>query len=190
IDLVNQIDYRPTLSQLEVVRWCRRTYYQEVINENIVFPHLKIAHRDYVDPLVVVMVGPFKCKFDYDELLCFVDMLCHKHSLPTPTFVDMTIDLQWGTLVYHDIVRKNIRDIYTVKTALLHQHSFPPLYMEIEYGWYPSSSVLGLVNPLEQEESNYPNKSNGSQTSQSESNPVSSQDNMSETDDHNDSNGS
>ncbi|KAH9811834.1 hypothetical protein DFH28DRAFT_839001, partial [Melampsora americana] len=109
---------------------------------------LEIADCDYVDPLVVVMVGPFNCNFDYDQLLRFVDMLCHKHSLPTPTFVNMTIDLQWRTLVYHDIVRKNTCDIYTVKTALLHQHSFPPFYMEIEYGWYPFSSVLGLVNPL------------------------------------------
>ncbi|EGG06818.1 uncharacterized protein MELLADRAFT_63028 [Melampsora larici-populina 98AG31] len=149
MDLVDQMDYLPTLSRLDLERYFRRPLYQAILDKSgRLHQPMRFASADDVDPFRLITIGPLNSKFDYDRLHRLVDVLCIKHSLPVPAFVDMTGDENWGILVYHNFLRRKIYDISTASIAIRQFPFYPLLSIESQYGWYPYRSILRLESPF------------------------------------------
>ncbi|KAH9808347.1 hypothetical protein DFH28DRAFT_1136445 [Melampsora americana] len=142
----DQLNHIPVLSRLEGERWFRVPVYQDMLNESVGHP-FKVKGPEELDAIVVLMVGNLENRFDYDQLHHFVELLAHKHKLPVPTFIDMTTNHHWGILVYHNLPRKRMSEIEHAKSTMHLLPFNPPITLASEYCWYPSTSLLGLVNP-------------------------------------------
>ncbi|KAH9807408.1 hypothetical protein DFH28DRAFT_1139498 [Melampsora americana] len=119
----DQLNHIPVLSRLEGERWFRVPVYQDMLNESVGHP-FKVKGPEELDAIVVLM-----------------------HKLPVPTFIDMTTNHHWGILVYHNLPRKRMSEIEHAKSTMHLLPFNPPITLASEYCWYPSTSLLGLVNP-------------------------------------------